>query len=870
MKKIHIKKITAFVLIFIIIFTSLAPDAAAVVSSGSYGVTPDQAGMTEVAPFDFAFLPASPQWLELVAQEEPAALDAEYVLADNVLALEEDQDVAKSIASAGQLLSGSTVQKLKPNKIVAEGGYVPADILDAAAANAGGTIKNGTVVVDEATGTAFKVVAPTTYTGVYDADQSLQNTVKPFEGTYSITQPQLSEVIKDFNLPEQTVSLTRGNVTGFAPSIEGCVVNPSQYKLLSTDKDFKYVSDNPLIALKFDDVELDADLGDGIKMKVIVNGGLAIDSMDLTGRYTGFDGYEIAMTVDQECMLNVALDVEIKQEIRIPLYGFDVGFGVGSISGGVFAILGMDGKLRLEIESSTFVSVTQGVGGGTFAYVPTTARPIFDQEIKVDGNVALSGQIDGYIKFGPMVRLELFGFDLVGVGIFLGAGVNVTLTLKTLDIELYALFNVYITIVGKTFNLANFKPTIFKRQQADTAGYRVKILESFVKPGRVGGTIEMEPDDPENEAGYMPAANLPYRILVVPKGVSFDPNHPETADSQADIRKYPADGWAVTNDEGEFIQMDGSTVMNENGEFIQMEDNASDGEGKFYLNKDDTAYLEFQAGGETYLSDPIQPTLPFSNITITKADYFNDFATGQVQPIRVLNWEAKKNDPPEVQYMWAYYASGIVHVSPKRWDAWGDGDGWSYGGKATCKTDDYGNFDTRWHEIDLGPGLNSLTMLNAIDIMPSDGANEDLDVSLVDHEAVFNKTIPVNPTMELTYSRTVMPVENSHKRTETDGKIIDEIAYDEYLWVINPGGTRTVTEEEFDYSAWGFSTADSTYRTDDTAICNMIAVLSGNNKWYTAPNAVLPHGDAPVHLLYETHGQTAPAPAYRLHRRDEK
>ena len=247
-------------------------------------------------------------------------------------------------------------------------------------------------------------------------------------------------MIKYFDLPYQTVSLTRGNIKEFAPNIEGSVVKPSQYKLLSTDNDFKYVSDNPLIALKFDNFVFEQELSDGIKVKVTINGGQAIDSMDLTGRYSGFNGYEIKMKVDQECMLNVTLDVEIKQEIRIPLYGFDVSFGVGSISGGVFAILGINGELRLEIESNTFVGVTQGVGGGTFAYMPTSTRPIFDQEIKVDGNVALSGQINGYIKFGPMVRLELFGFDLVGVGIFLGAGVKVALTLKTLDVELYALF----------------------------------------------------------------------------------------------------------------------------------------------------------------------------------------------------------------------------------------------------------------------------------------------------------------------------------------------------------------------------------------------------------------------------------------------
>ncbi|MHB1483806.1 MAG: hypothetical protein ACYCYI_03995 [Saccharofermentanales bacterium] len=804
------KKLTAVVIVVCILLSLPAPVSNTKIYSDTFGEMPESSGMTEVEPFDYSFLPASAKWLELNAFEKPATLHATYELADDVLVLQGSQNVTKKIASAGQLLSGSTVQKLPPNEIIAEGGYVPADILDAAAAATNDSIKNGTIVVDESTGTAFKVVSPTTYTGVYDADNNLQNSVKPLEGTYSITQPSLNEVVKNFNLPGQTVSLTRSNITDFAPNIESSVVNPSQYKLLSADDDFKYLSDNPLIALKFDKVKLEADLGDGLSINVTVSGGLGIDSMDLTGRYSGFDGYEIAMKLDQECDLDVTLDIKIKQEIRIPLYGFNVSFGVGSISGGIFAILGLDGILRLQIESSTFTSVTQGVHGGTFLYVPTSALPIFDPEIKVDGDVALSGQIDGYIKFGPMVNLELFGFDLVGVGIFLGAGVHVGVTLKTLDIELYALFNVYITLVGKTLNLANFKPTILTRHQADTGGYRVKIMEAYVKPGRSGGTIEMETDDVNDEDGYVPAANIPYRILAVPKGQSFNPVDMSSINNNAAIRKYPASGYAVTNNEGEFIQKDDNML--------------------FYGDK---AYLEFQANGTTYFSDPLAATLPFEKITITYADYFNDYVTGQVQPVRLINWDSAATDPAEQRYEWVYYNSALAYVQPKQWDAYSSS-GWIYGGKATCRTDEFGRFDTRW--IFNG---NGLAILNKIDVRPSDWPNlvhEEFDVTLDDHDAILTRNISnINPTMSLLCNRVVNEVEGSYKRTEQNGQIIDQIMYDEYIWLINPSGTRTVTQNEFDYSIWGFSTMDSIYRNDDTAISNAIAALTGNNKWSTPP-----------------------------------
>ena len=160
---------------------------------------------------------------------------------------------------------------------------------------------------------------------------------------------------------------------------------------------------------------------------------------------------------------------------------------------------GIDGQIHLEVTCDAYTGATQGVAGGTFLYVPTSAHPVFIPTISVDGDCALSGKINGYIKFGPMVSLELFGFDLVGAGVFLGTGVQVGLTLKTLNVRLYGIFNVYITIIGKTLNICNFQPTIFERKQMDTGGYRVKTLETYIIPGqgRVGGTIEEDDNDPK-------------------------------------------------------------------------------------------------------------------------------------------------------------------------------------------------------------------------------------------------------------------------------------------------------------------------------------------------------------------------------------
>ena len=593
------KRLCACVIALFIVFASFSQPVLAVMSGGNNNYWPGEVNQQRTAPFDYKFLAPSPEWMDWVSDQIPATFSDDkvhYELADTVL--EVDSQVTDRLATAAQLLSGGTAPMLRPNKIVAEGGYIPKDVLDQAAQAKGRQIKNGTIVVDKATGTAFKVVSPTVFTGVFTADETLGEMVEPLKNSYSVARPQITEVLKDFELKEDTIRLTRGNISGFAPNIEQNLVLPglaTPQAFGDTLKDFKYLSDDPFIKLLFTNQILEASLGNGQKIQVSVSGGLGIEDIDLTGRYSGFDGYRIALTLKQESFLVVEMDTQVKSEVRIPILGLDIPFGIGRIGGGVFAIVGMDGTLSLEIEARDYTETTLGVRGGTKFYIPTSVKPIFGQTFTSDGEVDLNGDIDGYLKFGPMMGLELFGFDLVGAGVFLGAGVSVQAEGKMLDVHLYGLFNVYVKLAGEYFNLANYRPTILRRKQANTAGFRIKVLEAFVMPGRVGGMIEKEGSQPFS---FEPVAGVSYRILVVPTGVPFDPND-KKAPNQPDIRKYPATGYAATNEEGEFFQ------------------------DELMLYKNDQVYIEFLHNGEALFSNPVSPTLPFGNFTITAADYFN-------------------------------------------------------------------------------------------------------------------------------------------------------------------------------------------------------------------------------------------------------
>ena len=223
------KKLLSILIVVVVLASLVLPEASAVSAGNMVGDVQVPAGSKQVAPFKNDFLAPTAQWKSLVAGDVPAEMYATYALADNVVQV--NSSVTKTIATSDQLISGVKPQ-LTPGQIVAGGGYIPKGVLDAAAAQKSATIQNGSVVVDTSTGTAFKVVSPTSFSGVYAADPDMKSKVQPLENTYSITKPALNEVIKNFNLDQQTVNLTKANVTGFAKNVEGNVVNPSQYKAL--------------------------------------------------------------------------------------------------------------------------------------------------------------------------------------------------------------------------------------------------------------------------------------------------------------------------------------------------------------------------------------------------------------------------------------------------------------------------------------------------------------------------------------------------------------------------------------------------------------------------------------------------------------
>lgn len=789
--------------------------------------------LTSEPAFDYEFLPASPKWLDYVGSEQPATFAKDKItfeLADNVVTVN-NKTVSDSIADKGQILSGSTVQKLAPGRIIEKGGYISKEVLDTAT---GQELKNGSVVVDKSTGTAFKVVSPTVYSGIFDSDPELLKMMKPLEDTYSIAKPELHEVVKKFELKEDTVSLNKANITKFAPKVESSIIPFSGTNLAvgDDDKKFKYLTDDNLIELDFKNTSLSGKVGNS-SIFVELSGGIAIGGINLTGRYSRMGGYEISMTLQQECYLVATLDAEVHEEIMIPILGLDIPFGVGRVYGGIFAIIGMDGTIRLDIEARETNSCKMGIKGGTFLYVPTSFNPIFEPEPpKITGDCGLNGKINGYIKFGPVMGLEILGFDVVGAGVLLGAGVNVESDGSMLDVELYASIDVYVKLLDKHFNLLAARPTIYKKQQPDMSGYRVSFLEAYVYPGRVGGLIEEEPS--KSGGAYLPSVGLEYKIWIIPNSAigTFDVAKREDtllADSsnikkalKEKVRTYPDSAFAKTNAEGEFYEVDKDICYEGDQVWLEYKGKVVDKNGKVVP--------------KIFFVGPVTPTLPFKEMTITYADYFNDYITGKVEPKRLIDWEANRLNPDEVQTELTYY-QGPIFISP--FNDYGMEDSnknkhfqYNISGTARTDTNSKGEFDTRKQYTENGKMyspvvIDVLEQSSAQSIYYENGEKKYsqayppqwigvkayLQINGKINSTVFYKITPAAPEFQIT--RALEYVEGSDKKITDGSRIIDQREYNEYIWIANPNGTRAITADMLQYYVEGFTSQDFRGYNDD-------------------------------------------------------
>ncbi len=521
-----------------------------------------------------------------------------YKLADNVVKV--DQAVTQNIKSVEQV-TGKKSGSGSINRIIGQGGLLKADLLKTTVGQS--VIRPGSVFVDEDNGLAFKVPSLPGQSG--DA----------FDGYVPVVRPSFNEVVKEFVIPDQTVHLNQSNIKYFANDVDGnslsqYLVKPGTTYIMSYDSDNameplkpKHIK-NVVTAMRLPEkgVKMRGITRSGTVYDVYLNGYMAFGDMDLRGSY-GAKGYEFYLTCTEELQLQAKVAVDFDEEIKIPLFGLGISLGksIGSVSGGLFLVVGVDGKLTIQAEARQWMTLEKaGLKGKCILYVPVSVGPLFKMgDYGFDLDALMYGAVDGSIKAGAELGINIFGFDLIGAGIYGGMGVNSQSDGSYIDARLYGIVQAYASLIGKKKYIVNWQPTILHKRIKDTAGYILSFKEVCAYRDEIWGTLHID----GGTAGFIPVPDKDMTILVRRAG---------TAE-----RSYAA---------------------------------KTDKDGRFHargvdLKKDDQVVISLQERNGTKIveTEAVAPTFPFDKAIMLEADFFNDYEKAYIPTAIVKDWDTDKN-----------------------------------------------------------------------------------------------------------------------------------------------------------------------------------------------------------------------------------
>ncbi len=520
--------------------------------------------------------------------EPPASFqNVRYRFKSNVRVLKANFN--ENLKVAEEVLQQKMVQ-VRPVEKLVQGALIRSGVIEdqLKTINQGQQSEIGMIIYDETTKLAGKVISKAT----------IQN-----RDYYVMTRPQLHEVLDEFEIPQQTVTLTSGNITPLTPPEVKIHYFPQQKAKtysLPFGSDYKWHIKDPLLVYEFEDVEVWGIHGQGVDISVRITGHIGISPINVSLKWTCFDGYDLNINTGEEINLKVTFTSKIDRDLIIPLAAIDVPGGIAQVKGGLYLLIGADGKFRLTAEATEWLGAAAGIRGGTFLYIPTGCDPYSDFYKGFESDVNFTGHLNGYIKVGPLADLDICGWSLVGAGFMVGLGLESSIRGSLIkkdevfmDFKLYGSLELFIVVFDKRFNLINNKYMLYQIQKPYTADYEIIFYDACAWRNSIWGSIKKLDDN-----GDLKPVNKPLTLKLYRK--------------EGNIELYKETN---SNTEGFFkVQFDIPLRMGDEIKVIKVDK-------------------------ETVTSDAISPTFPFSDIRLEYADFFNNKAFGQVTAARVKNWD---------------------------------------------------------------------------------------------------------------------------------------------------------------------------------------------------------------------------------------
>lgn len=423
---------------------------------------------------------------------------------------------------------------------------------------------------------------------------------------YRYQAPPIDQIVEEFEIPEQSIYLTTGNIersivpiqlvsmtAAMKQSMLARGAQPLVQRAMQTRSTGSSSSGEPALQFKFGGGAIDLTTPSGGTVSVELSGDVTISDIRVDAKYTCFKGYKFAIVAGEEINLKAAATLRMNEVAYLPLCALDIPFGIGHVRGGLYLIIGFNGEARLEVLLNERMTLEGGVRGATFLYVPTGPLPyLLPSNFSVSCDPKFTGEIQAGFYAGPVLSVELAGIDLLAAELRFGAALAVTASADNpdnfVDVDLDAIIYSFFTVLGESFTLVDERWGLDSRRELRTGGQVACLARADAYRRYFKGTVTP-----------ILAGDPPFNGTV--DIMTGDPR-----DSAADVKL------------GSLACTDGVFAGQ-----IALADQ--------YRQKGQLVHLRYRnSKGQDGLSDPFPLTFPFSDLAIEYADLFNNVMEGRV------------------------------------------------------------------------------------------------------------------------------------------------------------------------------------------------------------------------------------------------
>lgn len=402
-----------------------------------------------------------------------------------------------------------------------------------------------------------------------DADPSSELVFRalPLAGNeVALFRPSFSAVFSDFSIEQQEVKITLANTT------ECAVENPVS---TTTNQDYN-------VSFRFDSVEFVLDSAkNGDKITVTLDGIVELMNPAIEGKYTKNDGYRLVFKAGEKANLKIISAMKFSKEYKKLLWGTQIKIKeLGQCDLGLFLLIKANGEIRLVAEVNQAFNMTLGVYGSTNYYYPGNIKQIAQMDNYCETNVDIYTKMTVFAGLRCTAKLKVKSYNVLDMYVDGGAEATVETENRTLSADVGLRTKSAGKVFSYKFTLFDKYYSLWKYQTPDMAGYDMVIHEACAFGDFVAGEIHKK-----TSSGTSPyVGNL---TLLVQK-----------ADNSV------AEFSAQTNADGLFIARN------------------------IPLKKGNVVRIKLP--NVPNLSNAVNATIPFREIKLYAADYYNGSAAGFV------------------------------------------------------------------------------------------------------------------------------------------------------------------------------------------------------------------------------------------------